>query len=140
MVIIRDLLIKRAYRYVWLKYVNGFDLTQHCAKCLQGEYEARINRDTMTYHDIELPPSPYYYLCAVYQYATNIHLAFKEAQGETVTIEDWRYSAVIENARKIRFDASRIDTTLSVARLKAYNTCRNWQFANWIVTGQNTIT
>lgn len=132
MVIIRKLEIKQKYRYVWLKYVNGVDLTQHCAKCLRGQYESRINRDTLSYNDMELPPSPYYYFCTVYQYDTNIHLAFEEAEGETITIEDERYSVVIENARQIVFDNSRINPSLPGAKLKAYNTCRNWWFANWI--------
>jgi hypothetical protein len=135
MVIIRKMEIKQRYRYVWLKYVDGFDLSQHCAKCLRGTYEKRVNRDTFSYRDIELPPSPYYYFCTVYQYDTNIHLAFVEAEGETITIEDDRYSVVIENARQIHFDASRINYALPGARLKAFNTCRNWQFANWIMTG-----
>ena len=133
MVIIRKMEIKKHYRYVWLKYVNDFDLSQHCAKCLIGTYEKRVNRDTFSYRDIELPSSPYYYFCTVYQYATNIHLAFVEAEGETITIEDDRYSVVIENARQIHFDASRIDYALTGARRKAFTTCRNWQFANWIV-------
>jgi len=136
MVIIRNLNIKQRYRYVWLKYVNGFDLSVHCAKCLQGTYEARINKDKLDYRDMELPPSPYYYFCTVYQYATNIHLAFEEAEGETITIEDDRYSITIENARQIHFDDSRIDPALDGSRLKAFTTCRNWQFANWIVAEQ----
>lgn len=134
MVIIRKLDIKQTYRYVWLKYVHGFDLSQHCAKCLRGRYESRINRNQLHYADMELPPSPYYYFCTVQTYPTNIHLAFEEAEGETISYEDDRYSIVIENARQIHFDASRIDQNLPEARLKAYNTCRNWQFANWILS------
>lgn len=132
MVIIRKLDLKQPYRYVWLKYVNGFDLSQHCAKCLRGTYESRINRETFHYENLELPPSPYYYFCTVQTYPTNIHLAFEEAEGETITYEDYRYSIVIENARQIHFDSSRINWALPNARLKAFNTCRNWQFANWI--------
>jgi len=140
MVIIRELKIKQRYRYVWLKYVNGFDLSQHCARCLRGTYESRVKRDVLEYRDLQLPASSYYYFCTVYQYNTNIHLAFVEAEGETIKIEDDRYSIVIENARQIRFDASRIDQTLPGARLKAFNTCRNWQFANWIVAGSKQET
>ncbi len=54
-------------------------------------------------------------------------------EGETITYEDYRYSIIIENARQIHFDESRIDSNLPEARLKAFNTCRNWQFANWIM-------
>lgn len=136
MVIIRKLDIKKNYRYVWLKYVNGFDLSQHCAKCLCGTYESRIKRNITQYRDMELPPSKYYYFCAVQTYPTNIHLAFEEAEGEEIRIDDERYSIVIENARQIHFDDSRINPALPGARLKAFTTCRNWQFANWI-TAEN---
>lgn len=136
MVIIRKLDLKKQYRYVWLKYVNDFDLSQHCAKCLKGTYESRINRNVFHYENIELPPSPYYYFCTVQTYPTNIYLAFEEAEGETIDYEDYRYSIVIENARQIHFDESRIDPNLSEARMKAFNTCRNWQFANWILAGK----
>lgn len=138
MVIIRKLDIKQQYRYVWLKYVNGFDLSQHCAKCLKGTYEHRISREIFHYEDMELPPSPYYYFCTVQTYPTNIHLAFVEAEGESIIYEDSRYSIEIENARQIHFDNSRINWALPVARLKAFNTCRNWQFANWIVAENST--
>jgi hypothetical protein len=81
-----------------------------------------------------LPPAPYYYFCTVNKYHDNIHLAFVQAEGETITIDDDRYSIVIENARQIHFDASRINPALPGAKLKAFYTCRNWQFANWIMT------
>ena len=137
MVIIRKLILKQRYRYVWLKYVHGFDLTQHCAKCLKGIYESRINKDILSYVDMELPVSPYYYFCTVYRYETNIHLAFVQAEGETIVIENEHYSIIIENARQIHFDDSRIDETLPGAKLKAFYTCRNWQFANWIISEKN---
>jgi hypothetical protein len=124
--------LKRKYRYVWLKYVRGFDLAQHCARCLVGTYDERINKDTLHYSDLALPASPYYYFCTVYQYATNIHLAFEEAPGEVIEIDDPRYSIRIENARQIHFDDSHIDRSLPQAEKKAFSTCRNWQFANWM--------
>jgi hypothetical protein len=118
---------------VWLKYVNGFDLSVHCAKCLIGTYDKQVKRETSIYHNLELPPSPYYYFCAVYKYETNIHLAFVAAEGERIVIDNEYYHAVIENARQIKFDNSRIDRNHPCARLAAYNTCRNWQFAHWIL-------
>ncbi len=30
------------YRYLWLKYVVGFDPRYHCARCLVGEYSQLI--------------------------------------------------------------------------------------------------
>jgi hypothetical protein len=136
MITIKRLEIKRKYRYVWLKYVRDFNLSQHCARCLIGTYDERVNKDTLTYTDLVLPPSPYYYFCTVYQYDTNIHLAFIEAPGEVVEIDDPYYYVRIENARRIRFDDSRIDRSLPQAAKREFSTCRNWQFANWIVNGK----
>jgi len=139
MVLIESLEIKRKYQYVWLKYVNGFNLSMHCARCLKGTYDKRINRGMLTYGNLELPPSPYYYFCTVWQYEMNIHLAFAEAEGESIFIDDDRYSVAIKNARQIKFDNSRIDPNHPCAKITAYNTCRNWWFAHWIVNSENDM-
>ena len=132
-VVIRELKLKKKYHFVWLKYVTGFNLKQHCAKCLLGEYEKRITRDVLEYADVELPPSDYYYFCTVGRYVDNIHLAFVAAPGERIDIDTRYFRAVIENARRIEFDDSRIDQNLPEAGRKEFYTCRNWQFANWII-------
>lgn len=132
MVTIKKLIIKDRYRYIWLKYVKDVDLSQHCAKCLIGTYESRVNANTYEYTDLVLEESPYYYLCTVWQYATNIHLAFREKEGSKIIIDNDYYYAEIINAERIVFDKSRIDVTLPQANRSTYNTCRNWWFANWI--------
>lgn len=33
----------RGYRYLWLKYVTGIDLSQHCARSLHGPYSPSVD-------------------------------------------------------------------------------------------------
>lgn len=129
---IKNLTIKSKYHYLWLKYVSGIDLTKHCAKCLLGKYEKRINPNITQYEDVELEPSDYYYLCGVYTYKTNIHLAFKEKPGNVLIIDNDFYSIEINNAEKILFTKDEIDFNLPNSKDKNYNTCRNWWFANYL--------
>ena len=138
MVVIRELEIKQKYYYIWLKYVRGFNLAEHCAKCLLGTYEKQINRDTYSYKDIVLQPSEYYYFCAVSSYKDNIHLAFIPQDGERIEIDNKYYKIIVENARQIKFDESRIDPALKGAQLKEFYSCRNWQFANWVENGRKS--
>lgn len=132
MVTIKKLVIKDRYKYIWLKYVNGVDLSQHCARCLIGTYENRVNAQTYEYNDLVLKESPYYYFCTVWQYATNIHIAFKEKEGSKIIVDNDYCYAEILNAERIVFDKSRINKALPQASKSVFNTCRNWWFANWV--------
>lgn len=132
MITINKLVVKGSYKYVWLKYVNSVDLSQHCARCLNGTYESRINANTHSYSDLKLKQSKYYYFCTVGQYETNIHIAFREKTGSKIVIDNEYCYVEISNAEQIIFDNSRIDWTLPQAAHRYYNTCRNWWFANWI--------
>lgn len=135
MVVIKTLDIYENYKYVWLKYVNGVDLSQHCARCLKGKYSEDITANIKSFRNVELERSPYYYLCGVKQYVTNMHIAFIEKEGSTVSIKNDWFSIEIENAEQIKFNDSKIDYKLALSNKKAYNTCRNWWFANWIKNG-----
>lgn len=132
MVVIKKLIIKSQYKYIWLKYVEGVDLSQHCARCLIGKYEKEILASKLEYDNLHLPNSKYYYLCAVYKYETNIHLAFIEKQGSKILIDNEYYHIEIENAEQIQIDKSSIDYTLPQSADKNFSTCRNWWFANLI--------
>ena len=54
------------FRFVWIKYVRGFDPSQHCAKCLVGENSKALKhgevkdlkRITLNEHH-----SPFIYIC-----------------------------------------------------------------------------
>lgn len=126
--------LKYKYRYLWLKYVSGINLTRHCAKCLLGEYDERIQPGLHEIENMELTKkSEYFYLCGVTsKWENNLHLAFREKEGSEIIIDNKHIKCRIVNAEEIPISDKYIDHSLVYAKDKAYNTCRNWWFANYI--------
>ena len=84
------------WQYLWLKSVRDVNLTQHCAKCLIGEY---INFETVS--ELE---NITHYLCGVYKvwnYNRNLHVSFKFQEGSIMTIQEKNIVLVVENAVRI---------------------------------------
>lgn len=131
-VVINNIVIKENYKYLWLKYVTGADLSRHCARSLIGAYDKTINQDRREYADLILEDAPFYYLCGVKKYNTNLHLAFYKKIGENIEIDNEYYSLHISNAKQINIVPSYIDHNKKESLLGEYNTCRNWWFANWV--------
>ena len=109
MVVIKNLELKERYRYVWLKYVTGVNLKEHCAKCLIGRYDNRVKAGISKYNDLVLQKSPFYYFCTVNGYEKNIHIAFKEEQGSVIEIDNQYCRCTILNARRIDINTSYIN-------------------------------
>ena len=133
MIIIEEIRVTRPMRYFWLKSVEGVNLEQHCAKSLIGSYDKRISSTVKQITDVQLD-GQVYYLCGVskpYIWAHNFHLAFRHKEGATLTYESNGVSVMIKNAERILFSDADIDWSLTKASKKEFNTCRNWQFANW---------
>ena len=133
MATIREINVDGAFRYLWLKHVTGVDLSVHCARCLLGEYDNRISDDTRHASGLVLPSAPFHYLCGVsspYVWARNFHLAFREKEGYIVEVARHGIRIVIEDAEEVPFGETDIDPLDPHAHLKAYRTCRNWQFAH----------
>lgn len=58
------------FMYFWLKYVRGFEQTQHCARCLIGDFSPQIGKLMLTENIIHLERGApaqfdYVYLCGV---------------------------------------------------------------------------
>lgn len=129
------------FGYLWLKYVTGFDLSHHCAKCLLGEYSDAFhfgekNHDVINYQ-LDEHPARYYYICGVtkpYNWKRNLHLAFEYAEGEYVEYKDDYTYILIENAKKIPIIPLYPYMTEHGAD-RSYNTCRNWRFAYQMTYG-----
>lgn len=135
--VIESLKVEMPFKYLWLKTVEGVDLTQHCARCLIGQYDKRINASVKDLENIPLDNSVYY-LCGVsapYVWANNFHLAFKPCEGKKVVYENNGIHVVIKDAERIEFDENDIDRTLIKSRISSFKTCRNWQFANKFAKG-----
>ena len=133
--IIKAFSTKERFGYLWLKYVTGFNLDVHCAKCLVGEYSDYFSfgQRTKILHDAVLNehPARYYYICGVtapYRWRDNLHIAFEYCEDSFVEYNDGRTYVLIENAKRI--DIKRKDFyDILHGHEKAYFTCRNWQFA-----------
>lgn len=132
---ITKLEVKGKYRYVWLKYVDGFNLLEHCAKSLVGNYSKLVNKATAHYSDLLLNEfdSKIYYLCGVsepYEYDRNIHIAFIHKKGASFTFSDGTIDIEVQNAMRLPFGTYSINRKDPLSQRKEYATCRNWQFAN----------
>lgn len=133
---IKEITTTQNFGYLWLKYVTGFDLNVHCAKCLIGKYSKRISPELMAngkLTDIELDEYPYryIYLCGVtspYVWADNLHLALEPFQGGVVDFNFNGTQVIIEDAKVVPIKAQSVYKHPK-GHIKAYNTCRNWRFA-----------
>lgn len=126
--------VEKDFMYLWLKTVENVDLTKHCAKCLIGEYDKRINNTIKEKKEIVLDPNKVYYLCGVskpFVWRNNFHLAFKNKIGSTIKYINNGIEIVIEDAEQLPINFDYIDKNNIFANNKAYCTCRNWQFANY---------
>lgn len=128
---IKNMTVTSTFKYLWLKTVTDVDLSQHCAKCLIGEYDTRINNRIAEAADIPLSNSVYY-LCGVaypYNWSKNFHLAFRPCEGNVLTYQSNGISITIEDAIELPIDPRFNHHPKMI--YKSYSTCRNWQFANW---------
>lgn len=135
MIKIKHLSVSSPFRYLWLKYVIDVDLSQHCAKCLIGAFSKKIDNKLKEEKDILLDEAPAraYYLCGVsqsYAWVRNVHLAFREKEGEILRFKSNGIEVIIENAERIKFNTDDIELNDPNAKKKIYATCRNWQFAH----------
>lgn len=136
---IKTLKVSKPFMYLWLKSVEGVDLSQHCARCLKGEYDNRISNSIESAESIELS-SEVYYLCGVskpYVWKNNFHLAFKKSDNESDCVRVSRNGVEIEieGAVEIAFSMKDVDEELPQAKKAEFRTCRNWQFANLYTRG-----
>lgn len=131
---IKTLKVSKPFMYLWLKSVDGVDLTKHCAKCLKGEYDNRISNGAKSIEGLGLTHEVYY-LCGVskpYVWKNNFHLAFKKSESvrDCVKVSKNGIEVEIEGAVEIEFSIKDVDEELPQARKAEFRTCRNWQFAN----------
>lgn len=129
---IKILNLKSKFKYLWLKYVDSYNLNEHCAKSLIGTYSKKINKEINEFKNIELNESNsnIYYLCGVsdpFNYSKNFHLSFKYKKNSQINIEENGIEIKIENAERILI--TKQNYIHEKANLKSFNTCRNWQFA-----------
>ena len=139
-VIIEKFTSDRKWRYLWLQYINGVNLKQHCQACLIGKTSKKIGNDTFEAENVILDEldSRYYYLCGVapsMKLPENFHLAFEECEGEILEYSFNGIDVRIRNAKRIEFSADDINWDVEHSDEELYNRCRNWQFAHKVSNG-----
>jgi len=124
--------VERKFSSLWLKSVEDVDLSKHCINCLIGERNYGIRQESGC--TISLDANKIWYLCGVtypYRWEDNFHLAFEYSSGDVLTIERKGIKLVLRNAKEIPITPDYIDSDLPQALDPKFNTCRNWQFANY---------
>ena len=120
------------FRFLWLKRVQGFNPSVHCAKCLVGSYVKGLPfRGTKTGFRLdtalEMGEAKYLYLCGVTgRYESNLHLAMEPAPGERVCYDDARVFVLVEGARLLPIDP--LAEEMAKGLTKPFHTCRNYRF------------
>lgn len=132
----------RTFGYLWLKYITGFDLSVHCARCLIGAYSRhfKFGSKSRSYANLRLDEAKaqYYYLCGVtapFVWRDNLHVAFRFKKGSRVEYNDGNTTIVIEDAEQIEIKMLPSYDQEAGGEDRAYNTCRNWRFAYQIIHG-----
>jgi hypothetical protein len=138
---------KQAYQFFWLRKIRDVDISKCCVKCFIGEAEPKVFHGTKykappysIEFDIE-PSDKYvaYYLCGMsrgFVYENNTHVAFVNAPGDEVHIDNDKLELRISNARFIDFENVGYKPEPQGVYSDEQRTCRNWIFANYIKDGK----
>lgn len=138
MLYIEKMSVTKPFMYIWLKNVVGVDLEQHCAKCLVGSYHPGVNKDTRQLTELHLD-NGIWYLCGVskpYNWNNNVHLAFEHKEGSTVEFSLNGITATIKNAVQLPISTEYVDNGHLHSSKREYYTCRNWQFAHYLISNK----
>ncbi len=120
---------------IWLRYVKGLNLNISSMKCLKGRLDRRIHSGMRRIKTMELEESPFYYFCAEDKsgrLSGDLHVAFVEAPGEEILIDDRNISLRITGARRIQVappDAGGMDPLAMETQLAM---SPFWQFASYL--------
>lgn len=117
----------KAFRFFWIKYVNGFNPRVHCAKCLEGHYSRHLKyreHGDLSHVVLDEHETPFIYLCGVTaKWEWNVHAAGRFEEGVSMLYSDERVVFHLTNFRQIR-----ILSENNPPAPKEFATCRNWQF------------
>lgn len=126
-----------SWSFLWLKYVEGVDLSKHCARSLVGRYSSLFpyrKKVSQVVAELDEADTNLYYLCGVsrpYVYENNLHVAFRKAPGESFSMDFRNTHVVVTNAQRIDIVKEPV-YFCKFGDVPEYNTCRNWQFAQMI--------
>ncbi len=124
---------ERAFKFLWLKYVRGFNPTHHCARSLNGNYSKLFPYSSSYVQPQTIEgilnefEAPWIYLCGVTKkWELNVHVAGQYEAGTITNYSDERIDVEIRDFRQLPIDNSKAPEAA-----KEFATCRNWQFG-WL--------
>ncbi len=127
------------YKYLWLIYINGIDITVHCQQSLIGLRSRKFSLGARDGYaepaPIELNEcvAPYYYICGGgLSYQENLHIAFRYKENHSFEVQTPREYWIIDHAERIEILESYIDKSDSNYSDDLFRRCRNWQFAHFV--------
>lgn len=125
-------LIRTNYKYFWAKWVTGFDPRDHCAKCLVGEWERRINPNIISPARVELDhrPGEILYICGVaepYNWWKNFHLVVLTGSGVATRRMSNGMVVTVQGGTEIPFGPEAAKE-LYPRKGRKFLSCRNFQF------------
>lgn len=121
-----------AVSFLWLKGVDAFDPSCHCARCLVGRYSKIFPYGKQAAgkkfggHEI-VTPDQILYLCGVtWRYENNLHVPMRATNSDAVIeIETQDFIVHITGAERIDFPA--LDEGYEDLPVE-FTSCRNYQF------------
>ncbi len=124
----------RGFRYLWMKRVDDFKASTHCARCLVGPYSRLFGREAapnVAQADDIATAGQLAYFCGVsspYVHSKNLHLVGVVEPGQQASVMLWTGDwLVVEGLRQIR-----VTDVGARKRFPHYSdrflTCRNFQF------------
>jgi hypothetical protein len=120
----------RGYRYFWLKYITGYNLSQHCAKSFRGVYSPNVGITMALRRPVAVNEAPFEvaYLCGnTGTWEKNLHLALVPAPGRQVIRQTHHgYRVIVTDAIDLEIPPLP-DGWKGLG--PEFTTCRNFQFA-----------
>jgi hypothetical protein len=121
------------FRYFWAKYVSGFDKSQHCARCLVGDWSRYTKTNMvaggMKYIMGESQKFDYLYICGVaypWSWPNNFHMVMRPKVGSFARMETWNgFVLTAKDAELLNIPHMPLGYR---GYGKAFTTCRNFQF------------
>ena len=134
------------FKYLWIKYVWGFDVREHCAKGLLGKYSQflpfQVKRQpfeiTGLLDEIHVPHK-YIYLCGnTGVWERNVHVAMEYAPAEVLEFQHDYMSFHAVGLRQLPIHPV-TNLPLEANYSQKYVTCRNWQFGFEYMDGAGQV-
>ncbi len=119
------------FRFFWGTYVEAFDSTQHCLKCLKGKRDRNIRPDMpVGGFDLVEATGPYFYVCGVeigFTYERNFHLAVRVDPKSTARAETFNgFTVTVEGGERLEIPPLEPGFR---GYPGPFTRCRNFQFA-----------